>query len=218
MNVSSALKARTSIRAFTSQPVPLALLREILDVARYAPSGGNMQPWRIIAVAGEARDAVVSLAQTAEHDDDGFPTYPASLWDPYRTRRFKLGEDMYELLKIPREDKAARLAHMARNFKFFDAPQGLFFVIDRRMGHGQWAHLGMLIQSVALAAIERGVSSCLQESWGSLRKALHAHFKLPEHELVYCGMALGYADASKPVNQLRSDRISVDELAEVHGW
>src|SRR5690606_6554150 len=99
MNVSEALKARRSVRAFSSAPVPLPLLREILDAARYAPSGGNMQPWRIIAVGGAARDAVVSLAQNAEHHDDGFPTYPANLWEPYRSRRYQLGEDMYALLQ-----------------------------------------------------------------------------------------------------------------------
>lgn len=218
MNVSEALKARISVRAFTAKPVPLPLLKEIFEVARYAPSGGNMQPWRVIAVGGAERDAVVKLAQTTPHDDAGFPTYPPNLWEPFRTRRYKLAEDMYALMGIPREDKPARRAHVARNFEFFDAPVGLFFIIDRRMGHGQWAHLGMLIQSVALAATERGVGTCIQESWGNLRPALHAHFGLAEHELLYCGMAVGYADETKPVNRLRSDRASVEELVQFRGF
>ena len=217
MNVSEALRKRISVRSFKADPVPLATLREILDDARFAPSGGNIQPWRMIAVAGAERDAVVKLAQTQPHDDDGYPTYPASLWEPYRSRRFKIGEDMYALMGIPREDKPSRLAHVARNFEFFGAPVGLFFIIDRRMGHGQWAHLGMLIQSVALAATERGVGSCIQESWGNVRTSLHTHFGLQPHELLYCGMALGFAD-EKPVNTLRSDRASVDELVEFRGF
>lgn len=217
MNVSEALRKRISVRSFKADPVPLATLCEILDDARFAPSGGNIQPWRMIAVAGAERDAVVKLAQTQPHDDDGYPTYPASLWEPYRSRRFKIGEDMYALMGIPREDKPSRLAHVARNFEFFGAPVGLFFIIDRRMGHGQWAHLGMLIQSVALAATERGVGSCIQESWGNVRTALHTHFGLQPHELLYCGMALGFAD-EKPVNTLRSDRASVDELVEFRGF
>jgi nitroreductase len=217
MNVSEALRKRISVRSFKADPVPLATLREILEDARFAPSGGNIQPWRMIAVNGAERDAVVKVAQTQPHDDDGYPTYPASLWEPYRSRRFKIGEDMYALMGVPREDKPSRLAHVARNFEFFGAPVGIFFIIDRRMGHGQWAHLGMLIQSVALAATEHGVGTCIQESWGNVRTSLHAHFGLKEYELLYCGMALGYAD-EKAVNTLRSDRATVDELTEFRGF
>jgi nitroreductase len=219
MNVSEALKARTSIRAYTSAPVPGALLREILDVARYAPSGGNLQPWKVIAVAGAERDAVIASAKAnLPGEEDERPVYPANLWEPYRSRRFKVGEDMYALMGIARENKPARLAHLARNYEFFGAPVGLFFVIDTRMGHGQWAHLGMFMQSLALAAVERGVSSCMQEAWARMRKPLHAHFALDASEMIYCGMALGYADASAPVNQLRSDRAPVDEIAVFKGF
>ncbi|MGD9815254.1 MAG: nitroreductase [Hyphomonadaceae bacterium] len=219
MNVDEALKTRISVRAFTGQPVPEALVRDILEVARFAPSGGNLQPWRVIAVAGAARDAVAALAKANLPGDEGERlVYPANLWEPYRTRRYKLGEDMYALLGIPRENKAARLMHLAQNFEFFGAPVGLFFIIDKAMGHGQWAHLGMFMQSVALAAIERGVASCMQEAWARMRTPLAAHFGLGDHEMIYCGMALGYADASKPVNTLRSDRASVDEIAELRGF
>lgn len=218
MNVSEAIKTRVSVRAFKSDPISEALLREIIDVARYAPSGGNLQPWRMIAVAGAERDAVIALAQAnLPGDEAGYPVYPANLWEPFRTRRFKVGEDMYALLGIPRDNKGARLMHLAQNFQFFGAPVGLFFVTDTRMGHGQWAHLGMLMQSVALAALDRGVSSCMQEAWGRMRKPLHTHFGLGETEIIYCGMALGYA-ADAPVNTLRSDRASVDEITEFRGF
>ncbi|MBY0563777.1 MAG: nitroreductase [Hyphomonadaceae bacterium] len=219
MNVDEALSARISVRAFTTAPVSEALVRAILEVARYAPSGGNLQPWRVIAVAGDARDAVVGLAKAnLPGTEDDRPVYPADLWEPYRSRRFKVGEDMYVLLGIPRENKMARLAHLARNFEFFGAPVGLFFVIDRRMGHGQWAHLGMFMQSIALAATARGLATCMQEAWARLRAPLHAHFGLDANEMIYCGMALGYADAAAPVNTLRSERASVDEIAEFRGF
>lgn len=219
MHVTEALKGRISIRAFKPDPVPKTLVREILDVARYAPSGGNMQPWKVIAVAGAERDAVVALARASlPGEEDERPVYPPSLWEPYRTRRFQVGEAMYALLGIPREDKPARLRHLAQNITFFGAPVGLFFIIDRRMGHGQWAHLGMFMQSVALVALERGVQSCMQEAWARMRKPLHAHFGLDESEMVYCGMALGYADMTKPVNTLRSDRAPVDEFALFKGF
>lgn len=219
MTVDEALKARISVRAFTAAAVSEAQVREILEVARFAPSGGNLQPWKVIAVAGEARDAVVALAKAnLPGADDDRPVYPPDLWEPYRSRRFKVGEDMYALLGIPRENKMARLAHLARNFEFFGAPVGLFFLIDRRMGHGQWAHLGMFMQSVALAATARGLATCMQEAWARLRAPLHAHFGLDQNEMIYCGMALGYADATAAVNTLRSDRASVDEIATFRGF
>jgi len=223
MTVTEALKKRVSIRQFLPDALDEGLVREILDVARWAPSGGNLQAWRVIAVAGQEREAVVRLAAEsgatyAPDSADGRPVYPANLWEPYRTRRYKLGEDMYALLGIPRTDRQGRLAQWARNYQFFGAPVGLFFVIEERMGHAQWAHLGMLIQSIALAATERGVGTCMQESWSSLRAPLKAHFKLAADEMIYCGMAMGFPDPSAAVNTLRSDRIGVDELAEFHGF
>jgi nitroreductase len=230
MTVTEALKRRISIREFRSQPVPAPLVREILDVARWAPSGGNLQPWKVIAVAGAERDAVIDLARrihpaAAAADAGGGadesadrPVYPADLWEPYRSRRFKVGEDLYALLGIPRSNRAARLARFARNYEMFGAPVALFFVIDERMGHGQWAHLGMFMQSVALAALERGVGSCMQEAWATLRRSLKAHFALDAHEMIYCGMALGYADETAAVNTLRSDRAPVEEFATFRGF
>jgi nitroreductase len=223
MTVTEALKRRISTREFRPEPVAEQLVREILDIARWAPSGGNLQPWKVIAVAGAERAAVIELARrthAAEGPDESLerPVYPPNLWDPYRTRRYKLGEDMYTLLEIPRSDRSGRLARFARNYEMFGAPVELFFVIDQRMGHAQWAHLGMFMQSIALAALERGVSSCMQEAWASLRLSLKSHFALDEHELVYCGMALGYADDTAAVNSLRSDRAPVEEFVSFRGF
>jgi nitroreductase len=222
MTVTEALRKRISTREFRPDALPLSLVREILDVARWSPSGGNLQPWKVVAVAGVERDAVIALAKEAiaagVDESAERPVYPPNLWEPFRTRRYKIGEDMYALLGIPRGDRAARLARFARNYELFDAPVALFFVIDRRMGHGQWAHLGMFMLAVALAALERGVSSCMQEAWSAVRGRLQTHFALPPEEMVYCGMALGYADTTAPVNSLRSDRASVEEFASFRGF
>jgi nitroreductase len=223
LTVTEALKRRISTREFLQRPLAEQLVREILDVARWAPSGGNLQPWKVIAVAGTERAAISKLAQrihALEGPDESTerPVYPPNLWEPYRTRRYKLGEDMYALLEISRSDRAGRLARFARNYEMFGAPVELFFVIDDRMGHGQWSHLGMFMQSVALAALERGVSSCMQEAWATLRSSLKSHFALDEHELVYCGMALGYADETAAVNSLRSERAPVEEFATFRGF
>lgn len=223
MNVTQALKDRTSVRAFLDRPVPRNVVNGLLDAARWSPSGGNLQPWKVIAVSGEARLALTKLAQgTLMQSPLGEagerPIYPAELWEPYRTRRFKVGEQMYDLLGIPREDKASRLAWMSRNFEFFGAPVGLFFVIDTRMGHGQWAHVGMFMQSIALVAVERGLATCMQEAWAMVRQSLARHFELAPHEMVYCGMALGWPDLAAPVNRLRTERVEVAEFAEFKGF
>lgn len=223
MDVTTAIKTRISTRAFKPDPLPEALVREILEVARWSPSGGNLQPWRVIALAGPEKDAVIALGKRVtmerpQGEEGDRPIYPEALWEPHRSRRFKVGEDMYALLGIPREDKFARLAWLSRNYEFFGAPVALFFVIDRRMGHGQWAHMGMLMQSIALAALERGVASCMQEAWARVRESLAAHFGLGESEMIYCGMALGYADETAPVNRLRSDRAPLEEIAEFRGF
>ena len=223
ISVSDALHGRISTRSFLPDPLPVSLVREILDVARWSPSGGNLQPWRVMVVTGTEREAVMSLALTQlaanpRGEEGDRPIYPADLWEPYRTRRYKVGEDMYEKLGIGRDDKPARFARVARNYDFFDAPVAMFFVIDDRMGHGQWAHLGMFMQSVALAAYERGVATCMQEAWARVRVSLKAHFALGEHDMIYCGMALGYADESAAVNTLRSDRVGVDEIATFLGF
>jgi nitroreductase len=224
VTVTEALKQRISVRQFQSRPVPQALLEELLDTARWSPSGGNLQPWKLIAVAGAERAAVVQLAHTvraapdAASEEGSELVYPPNLWEPYRSRRYKVGEDMYELLGLARADRAARLAQVARNFEFFGAPVGIFFVIDRRMGRAQWAHLGMFMQSLALVAVERGLGTCMQEFWGTLRESLHQHFGLPATDMVYCGMSLGYPDTTAPVNRLRSERAPVAEFASLRGF
>ncbi|MGH8252822.1 MAG: nitroreductase [Steroidobacteraceae bacterium] len=226
LSVSAAIRQRMSVRSFLSTAVSAAQLRDLLDTARWAPSGGNLQPWKVIALAGAARAAVIDVARgELAKAADGVPreqgsdlVYPPKLWDPYRSRRFQVGEDMYALMGIARDDRSGRLAHVARNFEFFGAPVGLFFVIDRRMGRAQWAHLGMFMQTLALAAVEAGLSTCMQEFWGTIRESLHAHLALDENDLVYCAMALGYADPNAPVNRLRSARAAVDEFASLRGF
>lgn len=222
MDVLTALRDRRSCRAFLADPVPRAMVEAILDAARWAPSGGNLQPWRVIAVAGEEKDAVSRLAGEAlfsgANEEGGHPIYPPELWEPYRSRRFANAESLYAALGVPREDKAARYAHVARNFHFFGAPVGMFFIIDRRMGHGQWAHLGMFMMAVTFAAEANGLGTCLQEAWARVRGTLHRHFALAEHELLYCGLALGRPDPAHPSAAMVRERASVEEIAELRGF
>jgi nitroreductase len=222
MEIVDALRSRRSCRAFRPDPVLPATLEAILDAARWAPSGGNLQPWRVIAVSGHAKEEVVRVAGEALFfgaDEEGeHPIYPPALHEPYRSRRFANAESLYTALDIPRDDKAARFRWVAENFRFFGAPVGLFFVIDRRMGHGQFAHLGMFMMAVMLAAEAQGLSTCPQEAWAKVRRTLHGHFELAEDELLYCGMALGVADPTHPSTKMVRDRARLDEIADLRGF
>ncbi|MEM7768547.1 MAG: nitroreductase [Pseudomonadota bacterium] len=222
-SVSAAVNERLSVRAFTDTPLAEDEIRTWLTDSQRAPSGGNVQPWRVIALSGDAKDAVIAkgasvLATNPKGEPTDRPIYPDSLWDPYNARRKQVGKQMYETLGIPREDRAARLAWFANNFRFFGAPVALFFVIDERMGHGQWAHMGMFMQTLALLAVERSWGTCMQECWGILRPTLKSHFSLASTEMVYCGMAVGHPDWAHPVNSLRADRAPLEEYAELKGF
>lgn len=219
MTVTEALQKRMSVRGNLDKEVPQDLLETILTTAQRAPSGGNLQPWRVIALTGQSKQNLIETAQkrlseSPKGDPTDRPVYPADLWEPHRSRRFAVGEDLYGALGIPREDKFARLAWFSKNFQFFDAPVALMFVIDERMGHGQWAHTGMFMQSIALLAVEHGLGSYMQECWAILRPTLKDHLGLGPTEMLYCGMALGYPDWNNPANQMRSSRADLNEFAE----
>lgn len=217
MNVTDAVMSRISVRAFRDTPVPRETITGLLETAKYAPSGGNVQPWHVYVLEGTGMarfKALIAEKQKTTPLGEGseFAIYPPELPDPYRSRRFKCAEDMYGTLGIPREDKMARLARMSQNFTFFGAPVGLFFAIDRIMGPGQWAHLGMFLQTIMLLAREKGLDTCAQEAWAIWPKTVCAFFSIPPERQFYCGMAIGYRDESHPVNGLRTDRAPLSEF------
>ena len=223
MNVSQAVETRVSIRAFKSDPVPAGLVREILDKARRSPSGGNLQPWRVYALAGDELARFLALiaerqAASPAGEPPEYDVYPADLWDPYRTRRFECGEDLYATIGIERENKLGRLMQMAKNYQFFGAPVGLFFCIDRKMGAPQWSDLGMFMQTVMLLATEAGLDTCAQEAWVRWGQTIGAFLNLPEEMMLFSGMALGYRDAAAPINALRTRRDPLEAVAEFRGF
>lgn len=223
MDVITAVKQRISTRAYLDKPISETEVRDWLTAGQRAPSGGNLQPWRVIVLAGEAKTAVSQMAMQTlisrpKGEPTDYPIYPENLWSPHEERRQTIGRQMFETLGIPKDDKAARMAWFAGNFRFFDAPLALFLVIDERMGHGQWAHCGMYLQTLALLAEERGWGTCMQECWGLLRPSLKAHLELAETEMVWCGLAAGYPDRQAAVNSLRAERARVDDVASFHGF
>lgn len=223
MNVSEAIESRMSCRAFLPTPVPAETVREILSQASRAPSGGNLQPWIVHVLAGQPLQELLQRvrAQLPVHprgEGSEYDVYPRELGEPYRTRRFRIGEDMYAAIGIPREDKAARLLQFARNYAFFGAPVGLFFCIDRQMGPPQWADVGMFMQNVMLLAREHGLHTCAQEAWSVWYRTVGEYLALPPEHMLFSGMALGYRDEEAPINSLRSERAGLSEFATLRGF
>jgi nitroreductase len=223
VNVSEAVSTRMSCRAFLDTPVPEATVRAILDAARRAPSGGNLQPWHVHVLTGEPLAGLLAAVRRklpAEPRGEGseYDIYPAGLVEPYRSRRFECGEDMYATIGVPREDKFARLLQFARNYQFFGAPVGLFFSIDRRLGPPQWSDLGMYMQTVMLLAREHGLHTCPQEAWSVWYRTVGEHLQLPAELMLFSGMALGYADTAHPINSLRTRRAPLEEFATLRGF
>ena len=215
MNVSEAMRKRKSVRQFLSTPIPNETIQTLLEKASRAASGGNVQPWRVFIINGPTMPRFLSyLREKKKKEKQEYEIYPSPLKEPYRSSRFKIGEDMYALLGIPREDKPARLRQYARNLEFFGAPAAFFCFVDRQMGPPQWSDLGMFLQSFMLLATEIGLDTCAQESWATRPNSV-ARFVQAEPELMlFCGMAIGHMDESAPVNQLVSQREPFDQWAK----
>jgi nitroreductase len=219
--VSEAILSRRSCRSFSSRPVDAPVIRALLDTARFAPSGGNLQPWIVHVLSGDSmsrfraqlgpRLQTVPFGGAAEYH-----VYPPKLKEPYRSRRFKVGEDMYALIGVPREDTPARLRQFAHNYDFFGAPVGMFFFLDRTMGPPQWSDVGMLMQNLMLLARERGLETCPQEAWAIWHKEVGEFLRVGPELMLFCGMALGYGDYGAPINRLRTERAPVEEFVVFH--
>ena len=215
--VTDAIASRKTIRAFKPDPVSRKTLEEILTLALRAPSGGNLQPWRVYALLDGARDELVRRVAEVRKtrpmgDKPEYHIYPPALTEPYKSRRFRVGEMMYETMGIPREDKLARLEFFSGNWEFFGAPCGLVITMDRQMQEGQWSDLGMFLENIMLLARERGLDTCPQEAWALFHKTIRDYLAIPDNEMIFCGMAIGTADDSHPVNSLKTERAPLDEI------
>lgn len=222
MKVSQAVESRKSVRGFLPKPVDPDTIRRVLGAAARAPSGGNLQPWHVHVVGGEAMEQLRGImrqrvAEAPSGEDREYDIYPRELASPYRDRRFEVGEALYRCLDIPREDKQRRLAQFANNFAFFGAPLALFCSVDRRMGPPQWSDLGMYLQTVMLLLREEGLDSCAQECWAIYPKTIGSFLSLPPERMLFTGMAIGYEDPGAPANLLRAPRASLEAFAEFMG-
>ena len=215
MNVYEAVLSRKSIRSFLSDPVDSKIIKDLLSRASRSPSGGNLQPWKIYVLNESAmEDFIIFQDNWDDPETPAYEIYPPKLKEPYRTSRFELGEQMYELLRIPREDKQARLEQVMKNFNFFGAPCAFFCFVDRQMGPPQWSDLGMFLQTFMLLAQEAGLDTCAQEAWSMKHDSVSKFVKAESSDILFCGMAIGYRDESAAVNSLKSERRPLKDWAK----
>ena len=224
MQVSEAILSRFTCRAFLPTPVPRQDIETILNRASRSPSGGNLQPWRVWVLAGAPLAAL--QAEVKRRMGEGefaelppeYLLYPTVPKEPYATRRSDAGEVMYAALGIERDDHAGRMDQVTRNYECFGAPAALFFAIDRDMQQGQWAELGMFMNAVMLLAREQGLHTAAIGAWSLWHKTVRAALKLPDELTLYCGMGIGHADLSAPVNAIRQPRADLSDFAVFDGF
>ncbi|MFS2105517.1 nitroreductase [Ralstonia sp. Ralssp135] len=217
--VDQAITSRRSVRAFLPTPVAREDIEAILDVARRAPSGSNTQPWKVYVLTGESKarlsESVLAAYDHPEVDTlhrEEYPYYPRTWIDPYQSRRRKVGWDLYGLLGIERADKERMHAQHARNFRFFDAPVGIIFTIDRVMEQGSWLDYGMFLEAVMVGARARGIDTCPQAAFTQFHRIIAEHLALTDDEMVVCGMSMGYANPAAIENTLITERAPVSDF------
>ncbi|MCB8747605.1 nitroreductase [Rhodoferax sp. U2-2l] len=221
--VEDAITSRMSVRAFLPREVPRSLLQHLLEVASRAPSGTNTQPWKVYVLTGASRDALVAKV-CAAHDAlradpalaanfrEEYDYYPEKWVSPYIDRRRENGWGLYGLLGIGKGDKDMMHAQHQRNYRFFDAPVGLMFTIDRVMGRGSLLDYGMYLQSLMVAARAQGLHTCPQAAWNGFANIILPHIGADEGDMLVCGMALGYADPTDLVNTFQTPRVAVNDF------
>lgn len=219
--VDRSIISRKSTRQFLPRPVSRALVEDILRVAQHAPSGNNIQPWRVHVVAGDKRDALCTRvcaefdkgpeAAAAEYD-----YYPTKFFEPYLSRRRRTGWNLYGLLGIAKGDLAAMQRQHRHNFDLFDAPLALVFTIDRRLAQGSWLDCGMFLQNVLVAANARGLDSCVQAAWIDYYRVVGEVLSFAPEEQLLCVIALGYGDPEAAINSLVTERCPLSEFVQFH--
>ena len=221
--VDAAITSRMSARAFTQQPVTRETLTELLQAASRAPSGTNTQPWKVYVLQGVSRDTLcgkvcaaheairANPALAADYREE-YDYYPEKWVSPYIDRRRENGWGLYGVLGITKGDKEQMHLQHQRNYKFFDAPVGLMFTIDRVMGRGSLLDYGMFMQNIMVAARGHGLHTCAQAAWNGFAKIILPHIGAGPEEMLVCGMALGYADTSDVVNTFKTPRVPVEEF------
>lgn len=224
MDVFEAVNSRIACRHFLDKPVDLAVVRKLIEGAARAASNSNVQPWNVYAMTGEPlqevkRRVAEAIAQSdwRTHEAE-FPDLPDKPWEPYASRTSGFGAQLYGAMGISRDNLAERLEQIKRNYRFFNAPVGLFITIDRNLGHAQWADLGGYINALAFLARGYGLDTCPQILWSRQHRVVRAFLQFPPEQILFCGMGVGYGDRSHPVNSFRTKRAELSEFCKFYGF
>ena len=218
--VGNVLRSRNSVRAYRPDPLPRQVVQEILVEASSAPSGANIQPWRVYVLAGEPQKALGEALLAASRAGTVPPPahFPDPLPDVFRSRLQDFGARYYASLDIDRNDMPARARQSERNLGFFGAPVGLIFSIDRRLKPHSWIDLGLFAQNVMIAAKARGIDTCPQVSFAPFHEVIASHLPMAEEEVTAFGMSMGFGDHGARVNQVRMPRERVEDFARLIGF
>lgn len=218
MDVLKAIQHRQSIRAFLETPVTQAQMQAILDIARWAPSGVNCQPWQAIILGPKAREkmakAIIEAREQKLPENPDYRYYPKKWVEPYKSRRKACGAALYGALNIQMGDIELRKEAWYRNYHFFQAPAAYIFAIDKALSKGAWLDMGMFLQSVMLAARGMGLETCPLASLAEFPDIVRHHLHLNADQEIVCGMAVGYADWDHPINGYRTTRESTDSFSK----
>jgi nitroreductase len=218
--MSSVVRSRRATRAFKATPLGRQAVQEILSEAVCAPSGANIQPWRVYVLSGAVKDGLTKVLVSASRAGTApAPAhFPEPLPDVFRDRLQDFGARYYASLGIERSDAAARTRQTERNYAFFGAPVGLIFSIDRRLKAHSWIDLGLFAQTVMLAAKARGIDTCPQVAFAQFHEPIASYLQMPQEEITAFGMSMGYGDPQAPVNQAGMPRARLQDFAQILGF
>ncbi len=220
MNVTDAVLSRRSVRSYEDKPVPLELLRQIMDTARWSPSGCNFQPWEATILTGAPLAALQDKLMAAKpQQPEEYAVTPAAITAPYLARLHELGKAMYGAQGIERSDAERRADFVRQNTLSFGAPALLLTYFPRFMGAAQWSDIGMWLQSIMLLLREAGLDSCPQEYLSLHAKLIKDHLGVDdENHIFFCGLAIGYGQRDLPVNGFARNRVPLDEQVRFVGF
>ena len=217
MKVSDAINSRRSMRVFKPDPVAKADVEWIIATANRAASNGNLRPWKLHVTMGAARQRLSKAILKAMDENDHGPgaeynVYPKEFTAVYDARRKLVGKQLYTLLGVPRGDTAGMARQFRKNFEFFDAPVGMILCVERRMGNGQWIDCGIFLDQLMLLAREKGLHTCPQAAFSRCQHVVRSELKVPDDQVVICGLALGHADPDAVPNNLITERAPIEDF------
>lgn len=216
MDILQAIRERQSIRAYLETAIDKKIIHDILDTARWTPSGVNTQPWQVVVVQGESKqligNRIIAARENGQKENPDYAYYPEKWVEPWRKRRLQCGLTMYKALGIGHDDATKRKQAWYRNYHFFGAPVGLLFFLDKKLTTGSLLDMGLFLQSIMLAAHHYGLATCPQAALAEYPDIVRDTLQLSADQRLLGGMALGYADMNQPINQYRLPRCAVEEF------